>query len=427
VNPQSRRGLLWRTAPAEQPTERCLPTTVLCALDGDGRQRHLVELARQLDPSRFRIVFTFLPEPASAARLADDVEKVNYVDEAHHDEAHHDAAHYVDEDHGRLRTMGFALLRGRRRAAFALRFRRLLRDVEPDVVHIASSGYAPVMLAVARMARVGRRVVYLPSTTRSSGTPARVRRELGRRVGGTVLDAWATDLVGESEVVMRQAWGEEWRLDPRCRLIYPGVAIEPFGVAIAARRRALDVEQSPDSDVVTVVQAGVGGPAENWGRAVDVLGALRGRGVNARLRIAGYCDAAQRQALATQALRRDAAGHLEFVGSGTQTARLLVAASMTLLTSPAGGGELPRVILESCAVGTPVLSADLPAVREIARLLPGVTMLPLGADDEVWADTARALTAVPPTLDERREALRMFVRSPFTAANWQREMTILWS
>nr|MDT0665450.1 glycosyltransferase [Micromonospora sp. DSM 115978] len=169
------------------------------------------------------------------------------------------------------------------------------------------------------------------------------------------------------------------------------------------------------------------GPQDNRRRAVDVLAALRGRGVNARLRFAGPCDVVEQRMLAARAARRGAAAHVEFLGDRVEPAKLLVAGSITLLTSVADDGHLPRPVLESCAVGTPVLSADLPVVREVARLLPGVTMLPLGADDEVWADTARALAVAQPSLGDRREALRMFVRSPFTAANWQREMTTLWS
>jgi hypothetical protein len=85
------------------------------------------------------------------------------------------------------------------------------------------------------------------------------------------------------------------------------------------------------------------------------------------------------------------------------------------------------VVLEACAVGTPVLAPDLPGIGEIARLLPGVTTLPLGTPDKAWADTVRALTAVPPTLDERREAMRRLRRSPFTIENWERGITAVWS
>jgi hypothetical protein len=89
--------------------------------------------------------------------------------------------------------------------------------------------------------------------------------------------------------------------------------------------------------------------------------------------------------------------------------------------------SLPGVVLGACAVATPVLSAELACIGEISRLLPGITMLPLSATDEIWADTARTLTTVIPSLDDRRAALRRFVRSPFTIENWQRELTAVWS
>nr|MDT0666655.1 hypothetical protein [Micromonospora sp. DSM 115978] len=110
-------------------------------------------------------------------------------------------------------------------------------------------------LAASRSSRIRRRVVHLSPPR---GGQSHLRRGFARGASQTFVDAWATDLVGASEVVMRRAWGEEWRLDPRCRLIYPGVAIEPFGVAIAARRRALDIGQDADPNVVTVVHVGEG-------------------------------------------------------------------------------------------------------------------------------------------------------------------------
>jgi glycosyltransferase involved in cell wall biosynthesis len=212
--------------------------------------------------------------------------------------------------------------------------------------------------------------------------------------------------------------------------MYPGIEIEPLGVAIAARRRAIDPGNEGENEPITVIHMEAFQPLESRVRALDVLGALRGRSVDARLQVVGRFEPGEAGELRVEARRRGAAAHVDLIDTGSTSVdvpKLLAAASMFLSTASGGSGGLSRPVLQACAVGTPVLSADLPAIREIARLLPGVTMLPLGADDVVWADTARVLTAVPPSLDNRRESLRAFVRSPFTADTWQREVTALWS
>ncbi len=224
---------------------------------------------------------------------------------------------------------------------------------------------------------------------------------------------------------MRGLWRSEWRVDPRCRVIYDGLAVEPLGVAIAARRRALETAPVGVVDPITLVHIGRPGMNANRARAVDVLAALQARGVDGRLQIIGCQETGDTARLLALAARRGVRDRVALLGERDDIPRLLVAASLLLVTSH--HESLPSAVLEACAVATPVLSCDLAGVGEISRLLPGITMLPLSAAEEIWADTARALTSLPPSLDDRRAALRHFVRSPFTIENWQRELTAVWS
>nr|MDT0666648.1 glycosyltransferase [Micromonospora sp. DSM 115978] len=116
---------------------------------------------------------------------------------------------------------------------------------------------------------------------------------------------------------------------------------------------------------------------------------------------------------------------VEFTGESFDVPGLLANASLLLLTSRHEG--LPTVVLEACAVGTPVLSSDLPGVREIASHLAGVTTLPLAAADETWARALQAATAVPATAASRRAANDAFARSPFRFERWERGLRSAWS
>ncbi|ETA00710.1 glycosyltransferase [Frankia sp. CcI6] len=374
------------------------PITVLKVLnrmERSGIHPGAVNLLRRLDQDEFRLLFAV----TSGAAGAFD---------------------------GEIRALGGEVYHCRADWRFPWSFLRLLRQVRPDVVQAEVvqadvTILSGVVLALARLGGVRRRVAYLADAPDRHGDSlgGRVRRIVGR----LLLDRFATHLVAVSEAVMRGLWRENWRLDSRCRVIYHGVELEPVGVAIAARRRAEELAED-DQDLVTIVHVACPDSAKSRDRAVEILAALRGRSVNARLLFVGRQDAAETARLVALASRRGVADHVEFIGEVLEIPRLLVAASLLLVTSRHEG--LTGIVLEACAVGTPVLCADLPGVDEIARLLPGVTILPLRISDAVWADTAEMLTAVPPTIDQRREAMRLLRRSPFTMEHWQRDITAVW-
>jgi glycosyltransferase involved in cell wall biosynthesis len=318
-------------------------------------------------------------------------------------------------------------------------FLRLLRRVRPDVVQVSSARARGTLLMLARLAGAPRRVAVLrldgAARARAAlavpAVAAGARRALDRRL----VDAAATDLVATSEAAMRALWRPDWRMDPRCRVIYTGLEVEPYGVAIAARVGGL--ERGADSrragtngvgaggaDAVVILHVGGDGEAGNRARGLRILAAVRNRGVDARLRLIGRVTDGERAALSELAAGLGISGQVEILGEREDLSRLIVAASLVLVTSPREGA--PNAVLEACAVATPVLSSDIGDVAEIARLLPGVTMLPLAAADEAWADTARALTLSRPGRDERRAALRAFVHSPFTMERWRREITEVW-
>jgi glycosyltransferase involved in cell wall biosynthesis len=72
---------------------------------------------------------------------------------------------------------------------------------------------------------------------------------------------------------------------------------------------------------------------------------------------------------------------------------------------------LPCVVLEACAVGTPVLASDLPGTREIARHFPDVHLLSLEEDDDTWA--AAAARIIQQGAADPAEAAERLARTPF--------------
>ncbi|WP_018502599.1 glycosyltransferase [Parafrankia discariae] len=387
--------------PATATAGRDQPVTVLEVLgsmDGAGVAPRALSLLRRLDPAEFRLLFCVTGDASGA----------------------------LD---GEVRALGGESFRCPADVRFPFAFHRLLRRVRPDVVHSSLGSLSGVVLAVARLAGVPRRVAHFTGPADRLPQDS-VRGRAARLVDRALLDAFATDLVGSSEAVMRRMWRDNWRLDSRCRVIYEGIELEAYGVAIAGERPRPDVHELDEfgevvAEPVTVLHVATPDPGKNRPRAIEIVAAMRARGLDVRLRLVGQRGADETDHLLELARRLGVSDHIEVTGERHDIPKLLVKSSLLLVTSEREG--LPGVVLEACAVGTPVLSSDLPGVAEIARVLPGITMLPLSTPNEIWAATAADLAVVPPTMDERREAMRRLRRSPFTMEDWLRDIAAVWS
>ena len=85
---------------------------------------------------------------------------------------------------------------------------------------------------------------------------------------------------------------------------------------------------------------------------------------------------------------------------------------------------LPGAALEACALGIPVLAADLPGTRELATHFPHLSLLSLAEDDEAWAAAiVRLIRRARPVV----EARECFDASPFTLARTRETHYEIWS
>jgi glycosyltransferase involved in cell wall biosynthesis len=80
-----------------------------------------------------------------------------------------------------------------------------------------------------------------------------------------------------------------------------------------------------------------------------------------------------------------------------------------VLVLPSVWEGLPTVVLEALACGVPVVSSDLPGVREIARQVTGIELLPVDASPTLWATKVRAVAD-----SDTAEVREAFLSSPFT-------------
>ncbi|WP_396230888.1 glycosyltransferase, partial [Frankia sp. EI5c] len=111
-----------------------------------GETIRAVNLLRRLDPTEFRLLFC-VTSGASGS---------------------------LDEE---IRSLGGEVYYCRAGLRFPFAFRRLLRTVRPDIVHSGVAGFSGVVLAIARVAGVRRRVAHFFNCRdlRGDSLPGRLR------------------------------------------------------------------------------------------------------------------------------------------------------------------------------------------------------------------------------------------------------------
>ncbi len=249
----------------------------------------------------------------------------------------------------------------------------------------------------------------------SDGDPDTPVRMAKRAVYRWLLPRAATDVLGVTAATL-DFTGRRDR-DPRFRVLYNGFAADRIvgGDRHAARQRW----QLP-LDAPILGYLGRCSPVKNRPFLVDVHRAAQVRQPDVRLLIAGARgtdDITQVHPDVIHDPRVVLAGDVEEIGP------VLAAADVLLLPSLMEG--LPGVVLEALACGLPVVANDLPCMRELATLVPGLTLVPLSAGADRWAEAALEQAALD---GAERERLRQFMQSsPFTLDHVSREWRRIWA
>ena len=302
--------------------------------------------------------------------------------------------------------------------SFPARFVALCRRRRIDVVHshvyLTSGG----LLALAAAAGVRNRIAHFRTT--SDGREDRVRRLIYRGLMRAFVDRFATSILGVSRAALDFGWKPDWQQDPRCLVVPNGVDPIRFDGELdrLAVRRALGLP----GDVPLAVHVGRFAWVKNQPRAVDVF-AASARSHPGHLAFVGRTGAAGAQVNARieHHLLGDRVHCLDERGDVPQ---ILRAADVLLLTSRHEG--MPGAVLEALAAGLPVISDDLPGVREIAEQLPGVTIIPRDAGEAVWASAITEHLASIPDENARAAARATFAASRFSIGYAAREMRRIW-
>ena len=244
-------------------------------------------------------------------------------------------------------------------------------------VHLSSA----IILALA--SHKMQRIAFLHSTGDDHGDT--LLREIYRKAMHALLRRTATDIVGISAGVLREAWSVDWQHDCAARVIPNGIDTSLFLPLVAAR----PIRSARPS--LSCIHVGRFDPPKNHERVLAIFAAINKELGPSTLHLVGRYSTDRHVALMACAESFGVRDQVTFLGERNDVPQLLVASDLLLLPSLREG--MPSVVLESVAAGTPVLASTLPGVLEIANEIDGIRCVDLEASNEEWATAARALLA----------------------------------
>jgi len=194
------------------------------------------------------------------------------------------------------------------------------------------------------------------------------------------------------------------------RTAWNGIDFDPFERTPALLARAVDLRRRlalAPTDFVMLALANPR-PQKQLDRLPAILAATRGRLPRraVRLVIAGEASATDEATRCVQMLQGEVARyglgeHVRLLGAADDVAGLLAAADV--LVSPSLYEGLSLALLEALAAGLPVVATDAGGTAEVAVGNPALTVLPVEASAEEFAEVLARL-AEAPRLDGREAA-----------------------
>lgn len=291
---------------------------------------------------------------------------------------------------------------------FSRRFKRLLREGSFQIVYSHVLYYSGYLLRLAAACEVPTRAVLFRNSYNGQGRG--IAWQVYRRLMRHWIDRYATHILAVGQGAMAGSWGDDWRRDPRCRVIHNGLDLTPFETAVDYP--SVRCEFGIEPDVPVYIHVGRMMPLKNHVRLVSIFREVLRRQPRAKLLLVGRGGTPIERDVRRQVVQSEIDGHVVFCGERNDVPRLLQAADAMLFPSRWEG--LPGAVLEASASGIPVLASDLPGTREIAARLPDIQCLSLDVDNTGWAKALDAIYRSTPPRPTREEIRRRFSQTEFT-------------
>lgn len=317
-------------------------------MDRGGAEMRTLDLMRNIDRSKYQLEFCAL------SGLVGD----------------------LDED---IRALGGAVHYCKLSPNFVIKFRRLLRRVEPDVVHSHVQFTSGFILRLAAAEGIAVRIAHFRATGSAQKTSLRQHAQywLFRRW----LNQFATRIVAVSQGALEYSWLRFYPSDERCGVIYNGIdsvlyeedtdrtaVLEEFGLPTVAK---------------ILIHVGRFAPEKNHTKLVEIFHQIHLWDPDIYLLLVGQGENELERKIRERCKQLGLIDRVIFAGLRRDIPRLMKSADVLVFPSTHEG--LPGAVLEACAAGLPVVGSDIPGIREIQCRLPRVHCIPVSESNKQWA------------------------------------------
>ncbi|MGQ9592052.1 MAG: glycosyltransferase [Planctomycetota bacterium] len=308
----------------------------------------------------------------------------------------------------------------RRPLTYARNFLQALGEHGPyDVLHSHVHHFSGFVLWLARRAGIRVRIAHSHSDTASLDARAPFLRRAYLRAMEGLVARCATAGLAASRRAAAALFGPRWESDPRWRLLFCGIDLNPFRGPV--ERNALRREFGLPERAFVIGHAGRFHPQKNHLFLLEIATEIARRVPKTRLLLVG--DGPLRPAVETRAKELGIRERVVFAGIRADVPRLMKGA-MDVLVFPSLHEGLGIAIIEAQAAALPAVVSN--AVPEEATVIAGlIRRLPLEVGVENWAEAVFEARAAPPVDPER--ACALLAASPFSIAYSVRALETVYS
>lgn len=280
--------------------------------------------------------------------------------------------------------------------SFFWRFYRLLRTQQYDVVHSHVSLVSGIILSLARIAGTKKRIAHFRNTHDKAEISS--FRKIRNMILSRMLLSSATKVLAVCAGALNGYWHRDWHLDQRFAVLYNGFDFPDISKT-ADFWSPYFVQPNSAPVIINVARMDY---QKNHLRQVRIFSIFLHKHPEAHMVFVGKEASSVKQSMLDYAEQYKISNRLIFAGEQANVLPFLVNANVLLFPSMWEG--LPGVVIESAAMGTPVLASKIPGVEEIASQLPIVRPFELSRSDKDWADQLSILVTNNVNCDETNES-----------------------
>lgn len=286
---------------------------------------------------------------------------------------------------------------------FPIKFYRLLRQHKFDVVHSHVAMVSGFILFLAWLAGVPQRIAHFRNTHDAANTS--FVRKWRNRFLHSLIDLFATNILGVCNAALSIFWRPDWQQDPRCQTIYNGLSHQ----ALLEKKPTFWQENNINNHYPVMLNVARMVEQKNHRFMIRVLAEYIKQYGPINLALLGKKEEKIQQEIISLAQEHHCLEYVVFLDVQPNVYDFLTHANVMIFPSLWEG--LPGAVIEAASVGLPVVANDLPGVVEIAQQLPCVHYLSVEQPVILWAEVINS--EITNNFNEREKHHNTFKNSSF--------------